>query len=115
MITRKEECKSETREHMRGGAGEVCITHFTDRDGLYGKGRMFSKILLKPGCEVGNHDHHNEEEIFFIIKGQGTYNDNGVLSVVKEGDITFCQDGESHGLINDTDSDLEMVALILDK
>ncbi|MDO4199069.1 MAG: cupin domain-containing protein [Erysipelotrichaceae bacterium] len=115
MIIRKDECRNETREHMRGGAGEVCIRHFTDRDGLYGKGRMFSHILLKPGCEVGKHDHHNEEEIFVFIKGSAVYDDNGTEYNVHEGDIAFCKDGEYHRVINNTDEDCEMIALILDK
>lgn len=115
MITKYEELKTETREHMRDGAGEVVITHFTDRKGLYGKGRMLAKILLKPGCEVGYHDHQNEEEIFIITKGQAVYNDNGVKTVVKPGDVTFCRHGENHGIINESDADCEMVALILDK
>ena len=115
MIIKSEERKSETREHMRGGAGEVVITHYTDREGLYDKGRMLAHILLKPGCEVGYHDHQNEEEIFIVVKGEAVYNDNGVETVIKVGDSTYCRHGENHGVINKSDEDCELVALILDK
>ena len=39
--------------------------------------------------------------------------DNGVEAPVMAGDVTVCNDGESHGLLNTGSTDLKMVALIL--
>ena len=62
---------------------------------------------------MGNHKHNGEIEIYYILEGEGMYNDNGVEAPVKAGDVTVCNDGESHGLLNTGSTDLKMVALIL--
>ena len=50
MIRKKEECKTELREHMRDGKGTVKLTHLIEGpQELYDKGRLFSRITLEPG------------------------------------------------------------------
>ena len=44
-----------------------------------------------------------------------TYNDNGNTYEVEAGDVTYCKEGDWHGLVNDSTGDIEMVALILNK
>lgn len=115
MITKYSDLKTVINEHMRGGDGSVKITHFTDKEGLYNKGRMFAKVVLEPGCGVGDHDHQGEEEIYVITKGVAEYNDNGTITTVYEGDVTFCKSGEVHGITNKSNETVELIALILDK
>ena len=56
MIRKASDCKVEYKEHMRGGDGTVKLTSFIGSDAdLNGKGRLFSKITLEPGCGIGFH------------------------------------------------------------
>lgn len=83
--------------------------------------RMSSKVT--DGCTItfccgpatpwGKHRHNGDFEVFFILKGQGLYDDNGSQTTVKAGDVTVCRQGEEHALRNDGPDDLEMIALIL--
>ena len=100
-------------KQMFGGPGSTQFTKIVNENGLYGKGRLFNIGLLKPGCAVGDHKHKGEAEIYYILEGEGLYNDNGTEITVKAGDVTVCNDGESHGLKNSGAADLKMVALIL--
>lgn len=81
-------------------------------DKLEGAGRFYSHVTLPVGAKVPTHAHHGEYEIYDILSGTGTYNDNGTLVPVGPGDVTYCPDGESHGLDNTGDTPLEFVAFI---
>jgi mannose-6-phosphate isomerase-like protein (cupin superfamily) len=52
-------------------------------------------------------------EIFFVVHGKGTVNDNGTLSEVKAGDAILTGNGASHSVENTGESPLEMIAVIL--
>ena len=115
MIRRSEEKQIEVK-NMFGGAGEAvmyCILNGAEE--MYGKGRVFRHLLLRPGCEVGWHIHHGDGETYYILKGHGIYNDNGTTAEVGPGDVTFVDDGEGHALVNNGEEDLEAIALILFK
>lgn len=99
---------------IRGGHGEVEMRKICESvEELYGKGRLFNLMILAPGDSIGEHTHEGDNEIFYFLKGTGTYNDNGTLVKVGPGDTAICNDGELHGLVNDGDVPLEFIALIL--
>ena len=112
MINRANDLECFEKE-LFGGPGAIHFTKIVNEHGLADKGRLFNIGTLKPGCAVGNHKHNGEMEIYYILEGEGMYNDNGVEAPVKAGDVTVCNDGESHGLLNTGKTDLKMVALIL--
>ncbi len=113
MLRKPEEYKAEKREHMRDGKGVVKLSHFVTEDELNGKGRLFAKITLEPGCSIGYHVHENDSEIFYILEGEGEYNDNGEIHTVSAGDTTVCPAGSGHGIANNTDKTLSLAALII--
>ena len=107
---------SVNRKQMFGGAGEVEMHHLLrGADEMYGKGRLFNHVVLEPGTELGWHVHEGDGETYFIIRGEGEYNDNGTLLTVGAGDVTFVASGEGHSIRNTGEGDLEFIALILYK
>ncbi|MFA9422219.1 MAG: cupin domain-containing protein [Sedimentibacter sp.] len=112
MIRRKEDLVTVSK-NIQGGNGEVQVTELLEREEFCGKGRLFSKMVLKPGNSVGNHVHAGDFEAFYIIKGEGKLIDNGEETRLYPGDVALTNDGEGHEFINDTDEDLEFIALIL--
>ena len=115
MIRKSEEFNSELRENMRGGDGTVVVTSFVSEEELNGKGRLFGRILLKPGCGIGFHIHEKDSELFYIVKGTATYDDNGTPRTVTAGDVTITPAGTGHSIKNETTEDVELIALILYK
>ncbi len=114
MIRKASECSVKVNEHMKGGDGSVTMTSFiSGPEELQGKGRLFSLITLNPGCGIGYHVHEKESELFYIIKGSATYNDNGVESPVTAGDVTICEPGKGHCIANHTDTVCELAAVIV--
>lgn len=114
MVRRKEDCRIEYREHMRDGDGTVQLTGLIEGPGeLNGKGRLFSKITLQPGCSIGFHVHDTDAELFYILTGTAEYNDNGNSVTVSAGDVTICPTGTGHGIANHTDEVVELIAVIV--
>ncbi|NMB46590.1 MAG: cupin domain-containing protein [Firmicutes bacterium] len=113
MIRRADEMLQEIRERMRDGNGKVEILHIFQRHELGGKARLCAKIILQPGCSIGYHTHHDEEEIFYIIRGTGTVNDNGKEDIVRVGDAILTGGGAGHGIANTGNEPLEIMATIL--
>ena len=114
MIRRKDECAVKANENMRGGDGTIFLTGLIGGpEELNGKGRLFSVIRVEPGCSIGFHKHEGESELFYIMKGEAQYNDNGEIKTVKAGDVTICPDGEGHGISNKGEETVELVAVIL--
>ena len=115
MVRRKDERITESKMLFTGPGEAVMTKLLNGADEMYGKGRVFNHLVLHPGCGVGWHIHHDDGETYYILKGHGTYNDNGTSVEVGPGDVTFVDSEEGHALLNSGDEDLEAIALILYK
>lgn len=114
MIRKNSELEIEYREKMRDGDGTVKLTSFiSGPEELNGKGRLFSRITLEPGCSIGYHIHDKDAELFYILNGTPDYNDDGVITTISAGDVTICPTGHGHGIANHTDETIELIAVIV--
>ena len=113
-IVRRENERSFTSRQVQGGLGEAkFLAILENNEELMGKGRLFSHVKLEKGCSMGWHVHQGEGEAYYILKGQGEYNDNGTVVPVSAGDVTMVYSGEGHSIVNTGDDTLELIALIL--
>jgi quercetin dioxygenase-like cupin family protein len=113
MIKRNASMETEIRKRMREGSGEVEIQHIFKKEELKGKARLVARITLKQGCSIGSHAHGQEEEIFYVIKGEGVATENGETFILKEGDAMLTGGGSSHAIVNQSKNPLELFAVIL--
>ncbi len=114
MIKQKNDMPENIRNAMRGGDGSVICKDFLNKGEYDGNARLFSTLTLAPGCSIGEHIHENEEEVFYVIKGSATYNDNGKTVKLETGDSCICRNGEKHSIANrESEGDLVVVAIIL--
>lgn len=115
MMTTASEHKIDKVKKMAGGKGHVIIEHLLGEAELDGKCGLYAKVTIEPGCTLGFHEHHGETETYYILSGEGSYNDGEKSFPVKTGDVTFCPDGSGHALDNTGDTDLVFMALIIKK
>jgi len=113
MIQRSGNMEIEVRNQMKDGKGAIEVTHILRQIQMGGKCRFFGRMLIKPGCSIGLHRHMNEEEIYYILKGKGIVEDNGIRQEVNEGDVIITGDGCSHSVENNTNEPLEVLGVIL--
>ena len=67
----------ERRENANGGKGTIFVKRILNEEELNGKCKMFAEVTIPAGCSLGYHVHSRESETYYIVKGQGEYNDNG--------------------------------------
>ena len=101
-------------ENPCGGVGRMKLENILGPEEMKDKCSLFARVTLHPGDVLGYHEHHGNSEAYFILEGEGVYDDNGVKRTVKAGDTTWTSDGSGHGLSNENGScDLVFVALII--
>ena len=89
-----------------GGGGVTTGYHF------FSKAKdlklVFKKRVLKPGSGIGYH-LQKEDEIYYIVDGEGEMQMNGSSFNVKAGDAILTRPGSSHGLKVIGDKDLTII------
>ena len=66
---------------------------------------------LEPGTSIGYHTHENNEEVYVILEGRGIMTINGTVHEVTAGDVILNKPFWSHGLENNSDSDLKILVI----
>lgn len=75
--------------------------------------KLFASLTIQPGDRMAPHKHEGDSEAYYIVSGTGSYTDNGETYQVAPGDVLWCQDGGSHGMVNDGTDPLVIIALII--
>lgn len=112
MYQLSENCPREEKQAF-GGKGHIYAKILARADQMYRGARLFNHITLNPGCSIGYHTHEHETEFYYILSGEGVFNDNGTEVVLHAGDVTETGGGNSHGLDNRSDAPVELIALIV--
>ena len=113
MVKRENELRVQEVNHLRNGKGKAIIHHIIEGEELKNKGKMFSKIVLPKGASIGVHEHKDDFEVYYILKGKGLVDEGNQKIVVNEGDSVYTADGNKHSIENIGESDLEMIAVVL--
>lgn len=93
--------KKEPGTH-NGGGETIGFNFFGDAKNLK---TIFRKRILKPGSSIGYH-LQKEDEIYYIISGNGKMKMNNKTFTVKPGDAILTRPGSSHGIAPNADHDL---------
>lgn len=104
-----EVAKKEPGTHS-GGGETIGYNFFADAKNLK---TAFRKRILKPGSSIGYH-LQKEDEIYYILSGNGKMKMNGKTFAVKPGDAILTRPGSSHGIAPNTDNDL-VIMIVYEK
>lgn len=89
------------------------VTHLLTPEQMGGKCRLFARVSILPGHGLLPHKHAGETETYYILSGRGLYDDDGEKRPAGPGDVFFCADGHSHGIVCIGDEPMEFIALII--
>jgi len=113
MIRTEKEFTTEVREKMRDGKGCVEIRHFFQKQDFGAKVRLCARLILKPGCGIGRHQHENEDEFYLVLAGTAVLDDGNTSKTLNTGDAVLTRHGESHSIMNTGSETLEILAFIV--
>ena len=58
------------------GKGCAEVHEIVPEKDLYGHGKLYAKVVLKPNSSVGWHRHVGETEPYYILEGEGIFVDD---------------------------------------
>lgn len=107
--------KQKTEDYFErcGGKGWMHIERLLDQKEMGEHVGMYAKVTIDPESSLGYHEHHGDGECYYILEGEGLYDDNGTKRMVKAGDVTFTPSGKGHAIENVLDTPLVFMALII--
>lgn len=115
MIFKADKLEKAIVERPRGGTGQI-RSSIAFPMGKAPAGSAFQTVAcqeLLPGSSVGFHVHADNEELFVIISGQGSFTDfDGSRHPVGPGDILLTLRGQGHALANTGSEPLAFLAAI---
>lgn len=100
----KEIAQNQAGPH-NGGGESVAYSFFSKAPGLK---LAFRKRVLLPGSAIGYH-LQKEDEIYYILSGEGEMTINGNTFPVRAGDAILTRPGSSHGLRQKGDHNLVLI------
>lgn len=113
MIIKAENLPATLLEAPRGGTGTATRMAYDAACGFKGEVTNFAMMSLNPASSIGLHKHTGDMEIYMILDGTPKTSDNGVEAILGPCDMLVTKDGEEHCLINDTDTPVVFLALII--
>ena len=114
MVRRADEKTVDRAEHKFGADGYITVNNLINSpEELNGKGRVFAHTVVAPHSGIGYHVHNGDTEIYYVLSGKAEYNDNGNVTTIQAGDVTFTPSGSGHGVDNTGDEPFEIIALII--
>lgn len=90
-------------------------TEKSTRKAIFKEGQLDTGLLLyAPGQTTPDHKHSDIDEVFYVISGEGTITINNEEVLVKENDIIFSPNGETHGFINTSSTNWVVLQIKID-
>jgi quercetin dioxygenase-like cupin family protein len=75
------------------------------------KNMIFGIVTFPPGSDPGTHSHAAEEEVIYVISGNGETVVGGQTYPLAPGVAVFTEPGVEHGVKNTGDQDLVLVSV----
>jgi mannose-6-phosphate isomerase-like protein (cupin superfamily) len=98
-----------TAKRSGGGAGEILVGPLFTAEELGPAWDFVQCLRLPPGSAVGLHTHRRDEEIYYVLEGEGLLTDDGEEVAVGPGYATVCNPGGSHALANTSAQDMVLL------
>ena len=77
---------------------------------LFESHRMFADLYcLLPGQEQRVHSHHDNDKLYFVLEGSGTFRSGERAERLAAGGVCVAPAGEPHGVRNDSEASLVLL------
>jgi mannose-6-phosphate isomerase-like protein (cupin superfamily) len=111
MILRNIFAADQREEQAHGGIGQVSVSRPLVSSDFVGPWHFVDYAVLPPGSTIGLHRHGEDEELYFILEGEGAMTVDGERRRVRPGDLILNSPGGTHGLENDSDQELGVLVI----
>ena len=83
------------------------------KNNLFQTERFFCDIYcFEPGQEQKGHVHGDQDKVYIVLEGQGTFQVGSDHQMLKAGQGALAPAGEEHGVKNDTNQRLKVLVFV---
>ncbi len=83
------------------------------KNNMFQTPRFFCDIYcFEPGQEQKGHIHGQQDKVYLVLEGKGTFQVGSEKQVLGPGDGTMAPAGEEHGVINHTKERLKVLVFV---
>ncbi|SPP66023.1 cupin domain-containing protein [Nitrospira lenta] len=83
------------------------------KNNMFESSRFFCDIYcFEPGQEQKGHIHGEQDKVYLVLEGQGTFQVGSEKQVLGTGQGTMAPAGEEHGVKNHTDQRLKVLVFV---
>ena len=83
------------------------------KNNLFQTPRFFCDIYcFEPGQEQKGHVHGEQDKIYLVLEGEGTFQVGGESKILGQGFGTLAPAGEAHGVKNHTNERLKLLVFV---
>lgn len=83
------------------------------KNNMFQTPRFFCDIYcFEPGQEQKGHVHGQQDKVYLVLEGKGTFQVGNEKQVLGPGDGTMAPAGEEHGVINHTKERLKVLVFV---
>ena len=112
FMRKREDMLYTMASESHGGKGVLDWTKVIASDETKDKHlKCFFDLVLQPDVSIGIHMHENDEEYYYLISGTGIMTLDEERVEVGPGDITAVFPGGTHGLENNSGTDLRVLVI----
>ncbi|MEK7516942.1 MAG: cupin domain-containing protein [Patescibacteria group bacterium] len=99
----------EVQKKCHGGEGQILFREVFNRRDFESNLQHLHETIIYPNSTIGYHLHEGNEEIYYIIEGEGIMTVNGEERKVSRGDAIITHSGSKHGLRNNSDKSIKIL------
>ena len=83
------------------------------KNNIFQTPRFFCDVYcFEPGQEQKGHTHGEQDKVYLVLEGQGTFQVGSEKQVLAPGQGTMAAAGEEHGVKNHTDQRLKVLVFV---
>jgi mannose-6-phosphate isomerase-like protein (cupin superfamily) len=99
------------RSNEHGGSGPITFRRLLESEAFNAPVDFVDFTIVPPGSTIGRHHHSGSEEMYFITSGNPLMRVNGEEKRLTSGCVTVVHNNGWHELVNDTDSNVELLVI----
>ena len=112
MLVKEKDLTIDTRVNSHGGDGSLEVKNLLSGETMPKHARLVSVMTLNQGCSIGPHQHVKEMELYYILEGKATVEEDGEIFTATPGDVVATMDGHTHSIANTEAEVLRFVAIV---
>ena len=102
---------AQSLENSHEGQGPYTLFEIWDKSDFSSDIDFFDRMVIPPGSTVGYHRHGPNEEMYIVLEGNGMMSIDGEDKSIKKGDMILNPPGGAHGLVNNSDGDIDLLII----